>query len=88
MIPTKQLHEKQYTQILTEYNALKHEVENLEYQHLQQQRTQVKKERMQKLFTAGLLLEKAGLLDLSENVQIKLLSELKNFKKELENEHS
>ena len=79
----KHFYEKRTQQILEQYSKLKQEIQTAEYSDLQMHKKHASKERIKQLISAGMILEQAGLLNLSDDEKEKLLFHLYQFKKEL-----
>lgn len=79
--PAKHLYEKKIQQILEQYSKLKQEIQTAEYSDLQMHKKHTSKERIKQLISAGMILEQAGLLNLSDDEKEKLLVHLSRFKK-------
>ena len=77
----KHLYEKRTQQILEQYSKLKQEIQTAEYSDLQMHKKHTSKERIKQLISAGMILEQAGLLNLSDDEKEKLLVHLYQFKK-------
>lgn len=77
----KYLYEKRTQQILEQYSKLKQEIQTAEYKDLQMHKKHASKERIKQLISAGMILEQAGLMNLSDDEKEKLLVHLSQFKK-------
>lgn len=65
---------------MEQYSKLKQEIQTTEYSDLQMHKKHTSKERIKQLISAGMILEQAGLMNLSDDEKEKLLVHLYQFK--------